>query len=114
MRDVSGLAGVPRVAASELCVEAGDVPLPLEGEGVLHGDLGGARVAVVVPGVEDVARGLDTKRVFLGCVILPLVTWTNHTSLIEVYSTGNRVTQQPRTWVCLTLIFAVPLVGIRE
>ena len=64
MRYACCLAGCPGVAASEFGVEAGDVPLPLEGEGVLHGDLGGAGVAVVVPSVEDVARGLDTKGFF--------------------------------------------------
>ena len=56
--DVSGLAGVPRVAAPELGVEAGDVPVALQGEGVLHRDLGRPRVAVVMPGIEHVARVL--------------------------------------------------------
>ena len=60
--DARGLAGIPGVAASELCVEAGNIPLLLQGEGVLHRKLRGSWVAIVVPGVEYIARSLDVKQ----------------------------------------------------
>ena len=69
--DARGLAGVPGVAASELCVEAGDIPLLLQGEGVLHCKLRGSGVAIVVPGVEHIARSLDVKQGQLPCFLFP-------------------------------------------
>ena len=74
--DGRGLAGVPGVATPELRVEAGDIPLLLQGEGVLHCKLRGPRVAIVVPGVEHIARSLDVKQdqVTSGCIFFPYTT----------------------------------------